>query len=384
MATVTTNRPGSRVRRSDCSRAGIRRVGHGRGFSYLDPGGDRLGDPETIARIRALSIPPAWREVWICPDPCGHLQATGIDAANRKQYLYHEAWRRRRDREKFRRMLDFATALPVLGRGVARDLRSDARGRERVLACAVRLLDVGLFRVGGEEYADEGGGLGLATLSKRHVTVQAGVMHFDYPAKSGVRRIQDVVGVNCEPVIRALRERRGGGSKLLAFKADGRWIGVRADDINEYLKADLGEDFSAKDFRTWNATVLAATALAGQDHTPTSDADRKRAIDAAVRCVSEALGNTPAVARRAYIDPRVFDRYRSGWTIAPARCPPLARSAPRAWPPRARGHRPASRRPRSERRRTVCGLIGPKAAGFDARRRADTDRLFGADVPRWA
>jgi DNA topoisomerase IB len=306
------------MRRSDCSGPGLRRVGHGRGFSYVDPGGERVTDADTLARIRELAIPPAWGEVWICLDRRGHLQATGIDAAGRKQYLYHEAWRRRRDREKFRRMLEFGAALPALRRAVARDLDADGLGRQRVLACAVRLLDVGLFRVGGEEYADEGGGLGLATLYKRHVAVREGVMHFDFPAKSGVRRVQDVVDRDCEPVIRALRERRGGGSKLLAFDQDGRWVGVRADDINDYLKAHLDERFSAKDFRTWNATVLAATALAGQPQALPSEAARKRAIDAVVRAVSDALGNTPAVARRAYIDPRVFDRYRSGWTIAPA------------------------------------------------------------------
>lgn len=285
----------------------------------MDPGGDRVTDAETIARIRDLAIPPAWRDVWICLDPRGHLQATGVDEAGRTQYLYHEAWRRRRDREKFRRMLDFGAALPLLRRRVARDLRSSGLGSERVLACAVRLLDVGLFRVGGEEYADEGGGLGLATLCKCHVTIRAGVLHFDYPAKSGVRRTQNVVDSDCEPVIHALRARRGGGTTLLAFKDGARWRGVRADDINEYLKAHLGERFSAKDFRTWNATVLAATALAASaDHPPTGEASAKREIDAAVRRVSEALGNTPAVARRAYIDPAVFDRYRSGWTIAPA------------------------------------------------------------------
>jgi DNA topoisomerase I len=318
MATATTKKPASRLRRSDCSAAGIRRVGRGRGFGYAGPGGDRVSDPETIARIHELAIPPAWRDVWICPDPCGHLQATGIDAAGRKQYLYHPAWRRRRDREKFRRMLEFGTDLPQLRRSVARDLRAPGLGRERVLACAVRLLDIGLFRVGGEEYADEGGGLGLTTLSRRHVTVRAGVMHFDYPAKSGVRRVQDVVDADCEPVIRALLGRGGGRAKLLGFTHDGRWVGARADDVNDYLKGYLGEDFSAKDFRTWNATVLAATTLAGQDQALTIGATGKRAIDATVRRVSEALGNTPAVARRAYIDPRVFDRYRSGWTIAPA------------------------------------------------------------------
>jgi DNA topoisomerase-1 len=318
MAVAATKTTTPRLRRSDCSRAGFSRVGHGRGFGYLDPGGDRVTDAETIARIRELAIPPAWREVWICRDPGGHLQATGIDAAGRKQYLYREAWRRHRDREKFRRMLEFGAELPLLRRAVARDLGSRGLGRERVLACAVRLLDVGLFRVGGEEYADEGGGLGLTTLRNRHVTVRSGVMHFDYPAKSGVRRVQDVVDRDCEPVIRALHKCGGRGAKLLAFNEGGRWHGAHADDVNEYMKAHIGERFSAKDFRTWNATVLAATTLGAQDPASTSDAAGKRAIDATVRRVSEALGNTPAVARRAYIDPRVFDRYRSRWTIAPA------------------------------------------------------------------
>ncbi|HEY1777567.1 MAG TPA: DNA topoisomerase IB [Solirubrobacteraceae bacterium] len=293
-------------------------MGRGRGFGYQDAGGDGISDPQTLARIRELAIPPAWRDVWICADPAGHLQATGVDAAGRKQYLYHAAWRQRRDREKFSRMLEFGAALPRLRRAVARDLRARGLGRERVLACAVRLIDVGLFRIGGEEYADEGGGLGLTTLSRRHVTVRGGVMHFDYPAKSGVRRVQDVVDADCVRVIRALRDRSGRPAKLLAFKDGKRWVGARADDVNAYLKDQIGEDFSAKDFRTWNATVLAATMLASGDLAPASNNAGKRAIDATVRGVSDTLGNTTAVARRAYIDPRVFDRYRSGWTIAPA------------------------------------------------------------------
>ena len=328
MATAVTMMRVSGVRRSDCSGPGLRRARHGRGFSYVDAGGERVTDPETLARIRALAIPPAWREVWICLDPRGHLQATGIDRAGRKQYLYHDAWRRRRDREKFRRMLEFGAALPRLRRGVAHDLSASDLGRERILACAVRLLDIGLFRIGGEEYADENGGLGLATLSKRHVTLRDGVMHFDYPAKSGVPRVQDIADGECEPVIQALKERRSGGSKLLAYDDGARWVPVRAGDINDYLKAHIGEEFSAKDFRTWNATVLAAVALAGEEHSPRSEAARKRAIDRAVRRVSEALGNTPAVARRAYIDPRVFDRFRSGWTIAAA-LPSNAKVGPR-------------------------------------------------------
>jgi DNA topoisomerase-1 len=307
-----------RLRRSDCSSAGLRRVGHGRAFEYRDPAGERVTDADTLARIRDLAIPPAWREVWICLDPRGHLQATGIDAAGRKQYRYHDAWRRRRDREKFRRMLEFGEALPQLRRAVARELDDRGLGRERVLACALRLLDIGLFRIGGEEYADEGGGLGLATLRRSHVTLGERGLRFDYPAKSGVRRVQVIVDPPCERVVRALKERPGRAGKLLAYQRDGRWLPVRADDINEHLKALIGERFSAKDFRTWNATVLAAAAIAAGNGGATSEAARRRAIGAAVRHVSEALGNTPAVARRAYIDPRVFDRYLSGWTIAPA------------------------------------------------------------------
>ncbi len=289
----------------------------GRGFSYLDPAGEPVTDEATLARVRLLAIPPAWRDVWICVDPQGHLQATGIDAAGRKQYLYHDAWRRRRDREKFRRMLEFGAALPRLRRTVAHDLRADGLGRERVLACALRLLDVGLFRVGGEEYANEGGGLGLATLCRRHVTLVENVMHFDYPAKSGVRRVHDIVDAQCEPVVRALRERPGGGRKLLVYAAARGWAPVRAEDINEDLKRRIGDAFSAKDFRTWNATVLAAVALASASPHSAGPGQR-RAVDAAVRQVAKALGNTPAVARSAYIDPHLFDRYRAGWTIAPA------------------------------------------------------------------
>jgi DNA topoisomerase I len=269
-----------------------------------------------LERIRALVIPPAWRDVWICPDERGHLQATGIDAAGRKQYLYHERWRVQRDRQKFRRMIAFAESLPSLRRRVARELRGDELDRERLLACAVRMLDVGLFRVGSDEYADESGGLGLTTITTDHVTVHAdGTIEFDYPAKSGVRRVHTIEDSGCAAIVRRMKVRRGGPPELLAYRNGRRWVGVRADDVNEYLKQHLGAEFSAKDFRTWNATVIAAVALAADDREPASKTARKRVIDAAVREVSEMLGNTPAVARRAYIDPRVFDRYQSGWTI---------------------------------------------------------------------
>jgi DNA topoisomerase IB len=308
-----------RLRRSDCSGPGVRRVRRGRGFSYVDARGSRVDSPEELARIRELVIPPAWEDVWICPDPFGHLQATGVDAAGRRQYLYHPRWREHRDRAKFERMLRFADLLPGLRRRLARTLRNtDDLERETVLAAAVRLLDIGMFRVGSEQYADEDHGIGLATVRKEHVRVHGGTAEFDYPGKGGLRRqqlIEDPVTID---LIAALKRRRGGPEELLAWKDGSTWRDVRSDDINEYLKGQLGEGFSAKDFRTWNATVMAAVTLAVDGREATTKTARKRAINGSVRAVSELLGNTPAVARRSYIDPRVFDRYLSGWTIAAA------------------------------------------------------------------
>ena len=255
----------------------------------------------------------------MCSDPFGHLQATGVDAAGRRQYLYHPRWREHRDREKFARMLRFAQLLPALRRGLARTLRDEADPtREVVLASAVRLLDIGMFRVGGEQYADEDSGIGLATVRKEHVRIHDGAMEFDYPGKGGLRRRQVIEDPVTIDLISALKRRRGGPDELMAYREGRRWRDVRSDDIDEYLKDQLGEDFSAKDFRTWNATVMAAVTLATEAHEVTSKTARKRAVNAAIRAVSELLGNTPAVARRSYIDPRVFDRYLSGWTIAAA------------------------------------------------------------------
>ncbi len=318
MGTSTTSTgSGGRLRRSDCSAAGIRRVRRGRGFAYLDEDGDQLAEPELLAHVRSLAIPPAWAQVWICPDPMGHLQATGIDAAGRKQYLYHPKWREHRDRQKFERLLRFGTRLPSLRRRLVRELAGDEPTRTRVLAGAVRLLDVGVFRVGSEEYAQEDGGLGLATLNQEHVIVHDDSIEFDYPAKAGIQRRQVIDDPPSYDLIRVLRRRRAGGPHLLAYRQGRRWHDVSSTDINEFLKQELGdEQFSAKDFRTWNATVLASVSIATQGREAATKAGRKRAIDSAVRGVAELLGNTPAVARRAYIDPRVFDRYLSGWTIA--------------------------------------------------------------------
>jgi DNA topoisomerase IB len=283
----------------------------------VDDGGERFDDAEALDRIRALAIPPAWRDVWICADPNGHLQATGIDAAGRKQYLYHELWRERRDREKFERMIRFARALPKLRRRLAKGLDTPEPSRDRVLACALRLLDVGLFRIGGEEYAGDDSGIGLATVRREHVSFENGAVVFDYPAKGGVRRVHAIDDPPCAELVRALARRRSAAPELLAYRNGRRWVGIRSDDIGAYLKEQLGDEFSAKDFRTWNATVLAAAALAGGDAGASKTA-RKRAIKQAIDEVANVLGNTPAVARRSYIDPRVFDRFLSGWTIAGA------------------------------------------------------------------
>ncbi len=286
----------------------------------MDDRGRRVESAEDLARIRELAIPPAWEDVWVCPDPLGHLQATGVDAAGRRQYLYHTRWRERRDREKFERMIEFAELLPGLRRRLARKLRDAGEpDRETVLASALRLLDIGMFRVGGEQYADEDHGIGLATVRKSHVRVHDEVVEFDYPGKGGQRRRQVIEDPLTIDVIRTLKRRRGGPDELLAYREGRRWHDVRSDQVNEYLKEQLrDEDFSAKDFRTWNATVMAAVSLAVDGREAATKSARKRAINRSVRAVSELLGNTPAVARRSYIDPRVFDRYLSGWTIAAA------------------------------------------------------------------
>jgi DNA topoisomerase IB len=305
-----------RLRRSDCSGPGIKRRRRGKGFEYLDPDGERVTETEVLARIAELVIPPAWEDVWICPYPGGHIQATGMDDRDRKQYLYHPRWRERRDSKKFDDMVVFARALPGLRERVAADLQHDELDRDHVLACAVRLLDRGFFRIGSESYAVTNETYGLATMRKRHAVVKGDTLLFDYPAKSGKRRVQAVVDQEVADTIRRLKQRRGGGDELLAYKRSRRWADVRSADINAYLKDATGLDISAKDFRTWGATVMAAVALAVAGPAAGTKTGRKRAITRAIKEVAYYLGNTPAVARASYIDPRVFDRYRDGVVIA--------------------------------------------------------------------
>jgi DNA topoisomerase IB len=306
----------ARLRRVDCGGAGFTRKRAGRGFSYFDEGGGRIQDAAVLQRVRDLVIPPAWTNVWICPDDLGHIQAVGTDVAGRKQYLYHPVWRERRDREKFDHMTVFARALPSVRETTTGHLAKRTLCRERVLACAVRLLDRGFFRVGGEAYTEANGSFGLATIRKEHVTCSKGEVRFLYTGKSGQERLVAVSDPVVCRVVGALRRRRSGGDGLLAWKEGDDWKDVRSSDINTYLKDISGTDFTAKMFRTWHGTVLGAVALAGRDpgSSPTS---RRRAISAAVTDVAEALGNTPAVCRRSYIDPRVIDAFHAGVTIAP-------------------------------------------------------------------
>jgi DNA topoisomerase-1 len=341
-----------RLRRADCSGPGIRRRRHGRGFSYVDERGERVDDRETLARIAELAIPPAWEDVWICPYPNGHLQATGTDAAGRKQYRYHDAWRARRDGEKFEDMVLFAKALPRLRRRIDLDLDAARLDRACVLACAVRLLERGFFRIGSEEYAEENDSYGLATMRRDHVRIEdGGVMVFDYPAKSGQRRHQGVLDARACEIVAALKRRRRGGPELLAYKERRRWHDVRSEDINAYIKAATGGEHSAKDFRTWNATALAAVALAVSGESARTRTARKRAIKRAVEEVAVYLGNTPAVCRSSYIDPRVFDAFEAGVTIRPA----LERVAAKLRPGELPIHQPALER-------AVLDLIADRSA----------------------
>ncbi len=297
---------------------GITRRRAGSGWVYLDSTGRQVKDSETLARIKSLVIPPAWTDVWICPFPNGHIQAVGLDARGRRQYIYHPRWRVRRDRAKFDCMVSFARALPDLRCAVDELLAcGENLSRDRVLACAVRLLDVGFFRVGGERYAKENAHFGLATVLKSHVVLQKpSSVLFDYPAKSGQRRIQSVVDPEVFGIVSRLKARRGGGPELLAFREGRAWVDVRSSDINHFIRRHAAGEFSAKDFRTWGATVLAAMALSVSTEVR-SERARTRAASRAVQEVAHYLGNTPAVARRSYIDPRVIDFYEQGATIDP-------------------------------------------------------------------
>lgn len=305
-----------RLRRSNTAGPGLRRIGRGRGFSYTD-GQRPVDDPEALARIKTLAIPPAWRKVWICPYPNGHIQAVGEDAAGRRQYLYHPQWQAERSEEKYDRVLTLARLLPDWRADVLADLRGRGLKRDRVLAVAQQLIDRGYFRAGGEEYAQENGSFGLATLLRDHVRMRNGCVDFDYPAKSGVRRTVSVDDPLVVRAVRALLRAPTDLPRLLVYRTSDGWCEVRADDLNERFRELTDEQFSVKDLRTWHGTVLAAESFAAANE-PTSKTVRRREVAAVMRCVAEELGNTPAVARSSYVDPRVVEAYERGITIRSA------------------------------------------------------------------
>ncbi|MFD8415222.1 DNA topoisomerase IB [Streptomyces sp. NPDC059650] len=307
-----------RLRTSHPHAPGWRRVRHGRGFRYLDTRNRPLPEADR-QRIRALAIPPAWRDVWICPWPNGHIQAMGTDAAGRRQYLYHQAFREQQDAAKHQHVQDAARSLPRLREHVAHDLAGRGLTRVRVLACMTRLLDLGFLRIGGERYVRDNGSFGLSTLLREHTACARGEIRLDFPAKSGRTVTLALVDHQAHKVVRALLRRKDPGPRLFAYREDGAWHEVHAEDLNAYLRDRSGQDVTAKDFRTWYATVLAAVALAvSEDTAKASRALRSRVVARAVREVSDYLGNTPAVCRASYIDPRVIELYEDGRTIAPA------------------------------------------------------------------
>ena len=318
-----------RLRRSDLSKPGIARKRRGKGFAYYDAEGNRLSDPATLARINDLVIPPAWKKVWISPHAGSHIQAVGTDAAGRRQYIYHTAWQQERAEEKFDRVLELSTQLPMWRARVAKDLARPGLIRERVLAVALRLLDRGYFRAGGEQYAEEHESYGLATLLCSHVTVHRNAVEFDFPAKSGVRRTVEIEDAEIVRAVRALMRRSERTDRLLVCRTESGWVDIRSDDLNARFKEMVGDEYTVKDLRTWHGTVLAAAAFADADP-PVSQRVVKRVESAVMKEVAEELGNTPAVARGSYVDPRVVTGYEQGLTIEAA-----ARRAERARRPEA-------------------------------------------------
>jgi DNA topoisomerase IB len=289
----------------------------GKGFVYLDEHGQRLNS-EDVARIKDLVIPPAWEDVWICPHPNGHIQAVGVDDAGRRQYIYHPDWREKQDRMKFDRVAEVARRLPKARSLIVTDLKLSGMPLERAAATAVRLLDLGYFRIGSDTYVDNNGSFGLTTLEKRHVRRAQDRLVFCFEGKSGIAHEIEIDDSLAIDAVETMRRRRAGSDRLLAYKKSRSWTDVDAATVNDYLRSTLGAETTAKDFRTWHATVLAAAALASSEEPGESAASRKRAVKASMDEVAEYLGNTPAIAKSSYVDPRVIDLYEDGTTIEAA------------------------------------------------------------------
>ena len=308
----------ARLRRSSPEDPGWTRRRAGNGFVYLDQDGVRL--PAVQAqRAKDLVIPPAWRDVWICRWPNGHLQAVGTDDAGRRQYLYHPDWRTQRDAAKHARVLEFGRVLSKAREQVLVDLGTEGMSQDRACAVAVRLLDLGYFRIGNDVYAEENGSFGLTTLQRQHVRKQGSTMVFDFVGKSGIEHSITIDDPAAVEALELMRRRRGpADEELLAWKEGRRWHDLDSVHVNDYVRRTTGLDATAKDFRTWHATVIAAASLAETDEPGDTKASRKRAEVAAMKEVAEFLGNTPALARSSYVDPRVVDAYEEGTTIQAA------------------------------------------------------------------
>lgn len=299
---------------NDCM-PGILRRRRGRGFRYIGPDDNPISDTETLDRIRKLAIPPAWDDVWICVLPNGHLQATGRDAKGRKQYRYHPSWREARDANKFDRVVAFNQALPRIHKAVAKHLSLPGLPREKILATVVLLLEKSLIRIGNDEYAAENGSYGLTTLRNRHVDVSGSQIRFSFRGKSGQHHEVEVTDRRVSSIVKRIRELPG----QLLFQYlddDGNRHAVSSHDVNDYLRDIAGDDFTAKDFRTWAATVMAARSLSKMDAFET-ETEARRNIVAAIAEVADHLGNTPAVCRKCYIHPGVLDAYLDGSLPAP-------------------------------------------------------------------
>lgn len=294
-------------------RPGIHRERKGRIFIYTHSDGSRVRDVETLARIKRLAIPPAWTEVWICPAANGHIQATGRDARRRKQYRYHARWREQRDQNKFERMMSFANTLPRIRERVQRDLALSGMPRDKVLATVARLLETTLIRVGNDEYARNNSSYGLTTLHNRHVTIKGAKISFSFKGKSGKRHEIDVHDRDLAKIVKHSQDLPG--EELFAYEDDhGKAHDVTSQDVNAYLRQISGQDFTAKDFRTWAGTVLAALALREFEKVTNSKQARKNVVTA-IEAVAKMLGNTPAVCRKCYVHPAILDSYLQGATI---------------------------------------------------------------------
>lgn len=303
-----------RLRRSDCNKPGYTRSRHGKGFSYRNQQGQPL-ERDELKRVKELVIPPAWQEVWISPYPNGHIQAVGTDDAGRRQYIYHAAWREKKDREKFDRALDFGERLPSARRVITQHLRSNGGGRERAFAAALRIVDSGALRIGSAQYAAQNGSFGVTTLRVEHVTLSGPVITLGFPGKSGQLWDTTIEDADLAAALRPMVRREDADTMLAYRAADGSWHSIEASQLNEFLRQVTGGGFTAKDFRTWQATVVAAMELARLDLKATSRTARQKAVAATMRSVAEHLGNTPAIARSSYVDPRLVDRFMSGEVI---------------------------------------------------------------------